>query len=287
MLNTKSRSQDASLGHLTAQGCHALQKVSGSPRLDAEVLLAHIAGIARSTVLAFPERTVGRETEDRFLGLIGKRVEGMLVAQLTGQKEFYSLELAVTSDTLVPRPETELLVEKALAWIPEEAEMSVLDLGTGGGAIALAIKKYRPRVCVTATDLSAAALSVAESSGTALGLDVCWLKSNGYDALLGERFDLIVTNPPYVASGDPCLLRNVCFEPRLALDGGVDGLDVIRIIVAGAKGHLYSNGRLLLEHAFDQRIAVIRLLQANSLEVLGQYRDLAHHPRVLGAQVST
>jgi len=272
MLNTKSRSQDASLGHLTAQGCHALQKVSGSPRLDAEVLLAHIAGIARSTVLAFPERTVGRETEDRFLGLI---------------KEFYSLELAVTSDTLVPRPETELLVEKALAWIPEEAEMSVLDLGTGGGAIALAIKKYRPRVCVTATDLSAAALSVAESSGTALGLDVCWLKSNGYDALLGERFDLIVTNPPYVASGDPCLLRNVCFEPRLALDGGVDGLDVIRIIVAGAKGHLYSNGRLLLEHAFDQRIAVIRLLQANSLEVLGQYRDLAHHPRVLGAQVST
>ena len=286
-MNTKISNHSASLGYLAAQGCQALRGVSASPRLDAEVLLAHTAGISRSVVFAFSERTIRPEMECRYFDLIAKRVNGMLVAQLVGKKEFYSLEFVVTADTLVPRPETELLVEKALAWIPEKAKMSILDIGTGTGAIALAIKKHRPHACITGVDVSEAALFVAKGNGVALDLDVRWLRSSAYSALSGERFDLIVTNPPYVEKGDPCLLDDICFEPRLALDGGTDGLDIIRVIVAGAKKHLSPNGRLLMEHGLDQSGVVTKLLQANSFEVLGSYCDLARHPRALGAQVVT
>lgn len=286
-MSTKISRYSASLGYLAARGCQALQGASASPRLDAEVLLAYTAGISRSVVFAFSERTVCPEMECRYFDLITKRVNGMPVAQLVGKKEFYSLEFAVTADTLVPRPETELLVEKALGWIPEKAKMSILDIGTGTGAIALAIKRHRPDACITGVDVSEEALFVARGNGVALGLDVRWLRSSAYSALFGERFDLIVTNPPYVEKRDPCLLGDVCFEPRLALDGGDDGLDVIRIIVAGAKKHLSPNGRLLMEHGLGQSGVIAELLQANSLEVLGSYSDLARHPRALSAQVAT
>ena len=286
-MSTKISRHSASLGHLVAQGYRVLQGISASPRLDAEVLLAHTADISRSVVLAFSERTVRPEMESRYFDLITKRVNGMPVAQLVGKKEFYSLEFTVTADTLVPRPETELLVEKALGWIPGKSKMSILDIGTGTGAIALAIKKHRPHACITGVDVSGAALFVAKGNGVSLGLDVRWLKSSAYSALFGERFDLIVTNPPYVEKRDPCLLGDVCFEPRLALDGGTDGLDVIRVIAAGAKKHLSPNGRLLMEHGFGQSGVVTELLQANSLEVLGSYSDLARHSRVLGARVAT
>jgi len=286
-VSTKISRYSASLGYLAARGRQALQGASASPRLDAEVLLAYTAGISRSVVFAFSERTVCPEMECRYFDLITKRVNGMPVAQLVGKKEFYSLEFAVTADTLVPRPETELLVEKALGWIPEKAKMSILDIGTGTGAIALAIKRHRPDACITGVDVSEEALFVARGNGVALGLDVRWLRSSAYSALFGERFDLIVTNPPYVEKRDPCLLGDVCFEPRLALDGGDDGLDVIRIIVAGAKKHLSPNGRLLMEHGLGQSGVIAELLQANSLEVLGSYSDLARHPRALSAQVAT
>ena len=286
-MSTKISRYSASLGYLAARGRQALQGASASPRLDAEVLLAYTAGISRSVVFAFSERTVCPEMECRYFDLITKRVNGMPVAQLVGKKEFYSLEFAVTADTLVPRPETELLVEKALGWIPEKAKMSILDIGTGTGAIALAIKRHRPDACITGVDVSEEALFVARGNGVALGLDVRWLRSSAYSALFGERFDLIVTNPPYVEKRDPCLLGDVCFEPRLALDGGDDGLDVIRIIVAGAKKHLSPNGRLLMEHGLGQSGVIAELLQANSLEVLGSYSDLARHPRALSAQVAT
>ncbi len=286
-MSTQISDHSASLGYLAAQGYQALRGASVSPRLDAEVLLAHAAGISRSVVFAFPERTARLEIKYRYLDLIAKRVNGIPVAQLVGKKEFYSLEFAVTADTLVPRPETELLVEKALAWIPEKVKISILDIGTGTGAIALAIKKHRPRACVTGIDVSEAALLVAKSNGLALDLNVRWLRSSAYSALSGEQFDLIVTNPPYVERGDPCLLDDICFEPRLALDGGADGLDIIRVIVVGAKKHLSSGGRLLVEHGLGQLGVVTELLQANSLEVIGSYCDLAGHPRVLGAQVVT
>lgn len=272
------------LGRLAALGCRELANKSDSPRLDAEVLLAHAAGVRRSTVLAYPERAVQPEIENRFRGLITQRTAGVPVAHIIGRKEFFSMDLIITADTLVPRPETELLVERALSLIPEDGESNVLDLCTGSGAVALAIKQQRPRARVSGVDISGKAVAVAERNAAEHGLAVRWIQSDLFSALGDESFNVIVSNPPYVPSGDPHFRGALRFEPRRALDGGPDGLDVIRIIAAGAHRHLTGGGYLLLEHAFDQGGAVASLLKSHSLEVIGEYQDLSHHPRVVVAR---
>ncbi|HEX6998313.1 MAG TPA: peptide chain release factor N(5)-glutamine methyltransferase [Gammaproteobacteria bacterium] len=252
-----------------------------SPRLDAELLLAHAAGLARSAVIAFRERGVDGGVVERYRGLVARRAAGEPLAYLLGRKEFFSLELAVTPDVLVPRPETEVLVERALDLLPPAGERRVLDLGTGSGAIALAIKHERPRADVTAADASAAALAVARANGERLGLAVRFVCSDWFEALAGERFELIACNPPYVRSTDPALAHALRFEPREALDGGPDGLAAYRAILGHAAAHLAPGGHLLLEHGHDQQQALVELARSRGFETEAALRDYAGHPRVV------
>ncbi|HEY8519202.1 MAG TPA: peptide chain release factor N(5)-glutamine methyltransferase [Gammaproteobacteria bacterium] len=268
------------LGELADRGAAELHR-SDSPRLDAELLLAHAAGFARSAVIAFPERAVDAAAVERYRGLVARRAAGEPLAYLLGRKEFFSLELCVTADVLVPRPETELLVEQALRLLPSDEERRVLDLGTGSGAIALAIKHERPRVGVTASDASAAALAVARANAERLSLAVRFVRSDWFEGLAGDRFDLIVCNPPYVRSTDPALADALRFEPREALDGGPDGLAAYRVILSGAVSHLAPGGRVLLEHGHDQQQALIDLAGLHRFEAEAALRDYAGHPRVV------
>ena len=252
---------------------------SGLDAREARLLLSSATGFSEAAVLAFPERELSTEAEQRFMDFAARRRRGEPVAYILGRQEFYSLPLAVSPAVLIPRPETELLVELAL----ERDFSSVLDLGTGSGAIALAIKKHRPRARVVGIEASAAALVVAKRNGVALGLDVEWRHGRWLDSLGEERFDLIVTNPPYVAEGDPHLAA-LRFEPASALVSGADGLDAIRDIVAAAPSHLAEGGWLLLEHGMGQDGAVRGLLQQAGLEEARTWPDLAGIPRVSGAK---
>jgi release factor glutamine methyltransferase len=230
-------------------------------------------------VLAFPERALPGEHEAMFLDFAARRRRGEPVAYIVGHKEFYGLRLAVNPAVLVPRPETELLVELALRQEPPR----VADLGTGSGAIALAVKRHRPSTRVVGVDSSAAALQVARRNSTALGLDVDWRHGRWFAPLTGECFELIVSNPPYVARGDPHL-ADLGFEPIDALVSGADGLDAIREIASGARAHLARGGWLMLEHGCGQDAEVRRLLQRQGLEEVQSWPDLAGIARVTGGR---
>jgi release factor glutamine methyltransferase len=256
-----------------------LAVASDTPRLDAELLLAHVAGVSRSVVLAFPERVLTCELTALFEALVGRRCAGEPLAYLVGEKEFYSLTLAVGPSVLVPRPETEHLAEAALARFAEWRRPAVLDLGTGSGALALAIKRERPDAVVVGADSSEAALRVARANGMLLGLDVEWVLSDWFAALGGRRFAAIVCNPPYLESGDPHFETGIAFEPRAALDGGADGLGAIRRVLRDAPAHLEPGGVLLLEHGHAQQRAVCGLAAECGCEVLDAARDLAGRDR--------
>jgi release factor glutamine methyltransferase len=256
-----------------------LAGVSDSPRLDAELLLAFATRRTRSSVVAFPERAVEPAAAARFAALVGRRERGEPLAYLLGEREFFSLPLAVSPAVLVPRPETELLVELALAAVRDVAQPAVLDVGTGSGAIALAIKHARPDARVTATDRSEAALAVARGNAAKLGLDVRFLESHWLGALAGETFDAVVSNPPYVRSTD---VRGALeHEPRLALDGGADGLDAYRVLFAETQAHLTPRGVLLVEHGAEQRAELVALAARHGWQVAAAHDDLAGKPRVL------
>ena len=251
----------------------------GLDRRDARLLLAHATGFSEAAVLAYPERSLPPDAEQRFSDFAARRRDGEPVAYILGRKEFYGLPLAVNPAVLIPRPETELLVELAL----EHDFAAALDLGTGSGAIALAIKKHRPAARIVAVEASAAALEVAKRNGVAFGLDVDWRHGRWFAPLEGERFDLIVSNPPYVAAGDPHL-ADLRFEPAAALISGADGLDALREIVAAAPAHLVPGGWLFLEHGIGQDAAVRQLLAQAGLEDARTWPDLAGIPRVCGAK---
>lgn len=257
-------------------------------RLDAELLLAHVLDASRAAVIAGDERELSPEQQGDFEQLLARRAAGEPLAYLTGVKEFWSLELEVTPAVLVPRPETELLVEWALAVLPPGRPAHVLDLCTGSGAIALALARERPQARIVASDLSAAALDVARRNARRLALgNVQCLSGNFYD-IPGlpdgsHGFDLIVSNPPYVAEGDPHL-ADLAFEPALALTSGPDGLDALRAIVAGAGARLRAGGWLLLEHGADQGPAVRDLCERAGLRAVQTRRDLAGHERATGGQ---
>lgn len=252
----------------------ALAGASDTPRLDAELLVAHAVPAARSAVIAFPERPLSVDAARRLAALVARRAAGEPLAYVVGRKEFRSLDLAVGPAVLVPRPETEHLVDAALARLDGVASPQVLDLGTGSGAIALAIKAERPDASVVAVDASDAALDVARANGARLGFAVEWRSSDWFAAVRDRTFDAILCNPPYVASGDPHL-AGLAHEPRAALDGGPDGLDAIRVVLRDAPPRLRADGVLIVEHGSEQQADVAALAVAAGLDVVERGRDLA------------
>ena len=249
---------------------------------DADLLLAHALGRSRTWLLAHGDDGIAAAEAARFTALVERRAAGEPVAYLTGSRGFWTLELAVTPATLVPRPETELLVELALERIPADAEARVADLGTGSGAIALAIAKERPRARVLATDAREAALEVARGNARRNRIGNVEFRHGDWLAPLhGERFDLIASNPPYIALGDPHLDEgDLRFEPPSALSSGSDGLDAIRAIARAAPAHLRAGGWLLLEHGWEQGGAVRALLHEAGFAEVATERDLEGRDRV-------
>ncbi|WP_225775276.1 peptide chain release factor N(5)-glutamine methyltransferase [Pseudomonas sp. Marseille-Q5115] len=254
---------------------------SPTARLDIELLLAAALGKTRSYLRTWPERIVGTEAAQVFASYLERRRQGEPVAYILGQQGFWSLDLEVAPHTLIPRPETELLVELALQCLPA-GQGRALDLGTGTGAIALALGRERSGWHMVAVDRVPEAVALAERNRARLGLaNVSVRASHWFSALEGERFDLIVSNPPYICSEDPHLSAgDVRFEPSSALVSGRDGLDDIRHIIANAPSHLVSAGWLLLEHGYDQAPRVRELMAQQGFEQVESREDLGGHERV-------
>ena len=275
------------VGELLAQATRALP--GPDARREAVLLLRRVLDVSEAWLVAHADAPIGARSQAAFEALVARRAKGEPVAYIVGVRGFHDLELGVTRDVLIPRPETELLVELALQRIPADTECTVADLGTGSGAVALAIAKARPLARVVATDASAAALQVAHANAERLGLrNVGFAQGDWCGALGDARFDAIVSNPPYIAEGDPHLREgDLCFEPAAALSSGVDGLDAIRAIVRGARAHLREGGWLLLEHGFEQGAAVRALLAAHDYSGIFTERDLEGRERVSGARAST
>ena len=269
---------------MTCAGAIAEARRRGVDALDAQLLLARILGISRTGVIAHGERALLPMEQERWRDWITRRSAGEPLAYLLREKEFHGLLLEVTPDVLVPRPETELLVDWALQCLPAPlAAGTVLDLGTGSGAIALAIKHRRPEARVTATDDSLPALAVARRNASRLGPDIEFVAGSWWQPLGGRRFHVVVANPPYVAAGDRHLSA-LAHEPRRALTPGGDGLASLREIVDGAGDHLEPGGWLLLEHGFDQGEPVRARMAAAGLTGVATRTDLSGQPRVTAAR---
>ncbi len=266
---------------------HARQRLAGMrhPALEAEILLAHSLDSSRSFLYANPELVLPDGRLKVFGKLLENRLNGTPIAYLTRVREFWSLPLEVTPDTLIPRPETELLVEAALSLIPAGTSSRVVDLGTGSGAVALAIASERHDIEITAVDISEAALSIARNNAARLDINnIDFIVSDWFGSLSGQ-FDVVVSNPPYIASGDEHLHRgDLRFEPALALRAGIDGLDAIRQIIADCKYALRSNGYILLEHGFEQASAVRDLFADAGFRNIRTLQDLQSRDRVSTAQ---
>ncbi len=265
---------------------HILSKTCDSARLDAEVLLAHVLGKPRSHLSAWPEREISTTALAQFQSLLTRRIAGEPIAYLTGLREFWSMELQVNRHTLIPRPETELLVEFALQHIPRDKAWRIVDLGTGSGAIALALASERPRSRLIATDISSGALLAARQNAERHGLNnIEFREGEWFRPLQDERFDFIVSNPPYIREADPHLSEgDLRYEPISALASGPNGLDALQAIVADAKRHLYPGGWLALEHGHDQAEAVTKLLRDQNYSQVGQQQDYSGRGRIAFGQ---
>lgn len=260
----------ASLGGLVAE--------SGLPRREAELLLGAVLGCERSHLIAHADEAPDPGKASLARDLFARRRAGEPIAYITGRREFYGITLKITPAVLIPRPETELLVELALERAAPGAR--VLDLGTGSGAVAVALACERPDLAIVASDVSEAVLTVARANAREHGTGIEFTRSDWFEALGSESFDLIVANPPYIGENDPHLDQgDVRFEPRLALVGGEDGLDCVRTIAAQARRHLLPGGRLLLEHGYDQGNQCIELLSRFGYVEVEGFRDLARLPR--------
>ncbi len=256
-------------------------------RLEAQLLLAHVLQVPRTHLLAWPEKTITPASLAAFRQLVRRRRSGVPVAYLTGHKEFWSLPLKVSSATLIPRPETETLVEVALQLITDLPRPVIADLGTGSGAVALAIASERTDAWLLAADLSMTALQTARTNARHLGLPQCrFALLDWCGGLATQAFDLIVTNPPYIESTDPALRqRELRFEPALALSSGKTGLHAIEQVCTGARTALKPGGWLALEHGWQQKTAVIACLEEHNYRNINSFRDFAGHDRVCIAQV--
>ena len=269
-----------------AEAAKALQAVSESPRLDAELLLATALDVPRSYLFAHADEEMDSAAAQRFQDTIARRVDGFPLAYITGEKEFWSMPLMVSPATLVPRPETETLVEQALMRIPKDEHLRILDLGTGSGAVALAIAKERPLCDVVATDVSEDALAVARINARNNSIpNIEFLQGDWLEPAVGMTFDVIVSNPPYVAKADEALVT-LRHEPQGALVAGKDGLDSIEVIAAKAGAVTNQGGSLLIEHGADQGEAVRNILKGNGWTDISLAKDLSMLPRVTSAVLS-
>ena len=270
------------LEQIIRQATQELAAVSSSARIDAEVLAMHVCSLSRTGLITQGTSVPNPEQAQRLRELLTRRLRGEPIAYITGRREFWSLGLQVTPDVLIPRPETELLVEHALARIPVHADWIIADLGTGSGAVALAIAKERPGCKLIATDISEPALAIAQKNARQLGIDNIEFRHGTWlDAFPGDMLDMIVTNPPYIAESDPHLAQgDVNFEPRTSLVAGADGLNAFRTIAAGAGSHLKSGGRLLFEHGSNQGCAVAQILRQHAYQAICCHHDLAGLERV-------
>ncbi|HJU99058.1 MAG TPA: peptide chain release factor N(5)-glutamine methyltransferase [Burkholderiaceae bacterium] len=260
-----------------------LQRLPLLDAVDRRILLCHALGLSRVGLITQSERVLTQDEAQRLAALVQRRLAGEPVAYIIGQREFFGLPFEVSPAVLIPRPETELLVELALERLPPQG--SVLDMGTGSGAIAVALAHSRPDAAVTALDVSADALAVARRNASANGARVTFLQSDWYGALAQQRYDLIVSNPPYIASGDRHLGEgDLRFEPAGALTDHADGLSALRTIVAGAARHLAPQGWLLMEHGYDQSAAVQQLLSTQGYTAVQSWADLAGIARVTGGR---
>ena len=275
------------LDDATARIAAALGLAHRDARLDARVLAAHVLGVDTAWLIAHDTDPLSDTHTAAFEFLLTQRLEGVPVAYLVGTREFYGRPFQVSPDVLIPRPDTELLVELALARMPPDQAMEVLDLGTGSGCIAITLALERSRARITAVDRSAAALAIAERNADILNAHVEFLTCDWFAALVGRRFDLIVGNPPYIAATDPHLARgDVRFEPLTALTAGRDGLADLRQLTAAARNHLRPGGVLLLEHGYDQADAVQALLRESGIPRPQSWADLAGILRVSGGELS-
>lgn len=276
------------LTHDTARLADALGLDASSARIEVQCLLQQVLQKPRAWLLAYPEVALDAVQQAEYAALLLRRVDGEPVAYILGEREFFGLMFKVTPAVLIPRPETELLVELALQRMPQQ-QCRVLDLGTGSGAIALSIAHARPDAQMLACDASSDALAVAHENIQCLGIhNVTLLQSDWYTALGAQRFDLIVSNPPYIATHDPHLLQgDVRFEPLSALTSGEDGLCDIRHIINGALAHLAPGGWLLLEHGYDQAVQVRELMCSAGLTEVFSAQDLAGIERVSGGRAVT
>jgi release factor glutamine methyltransferase len=269
---------------------HIMATLAGgeSPRADADVLLCHLLDCRRSYLMTWPERELDVAQQARLQGWLSRRLNGEPIAHLIGEREFWSLPLKVSPATLIPRPDTEVLVEQALARLPprpvapDQAPCALLDLGTGTGAIALALKSERPDADVWAVDRMPEAAALARANSAALGLPIEVRDGSWFEPLSGApRFGMIVSNPPYIDGADPHLAEgDVRFEPRSALVADEQGLADIRLIVAGAPAHLLPGGWLLLEHGWQQGEAVRQLLLQHGYSQVETVRDYGDNERV-------
>jgi release factor glutamine methyltransferase len=255
---------------------------SGVEAREARILLAAASGFSQASLIASGDRDLPDSVLEEFSSMTRRRKQGEPVAYILGRKEFYGLELAVNPSVLIPRPETELLVDLAVQRHPA----SVLDLGTGSGAVALALKSRLSSARVVAVEADLPALITARRNAAKLGLEVEFRHGRWFEPVAGERFELVVSNPPYVASGDPCL-EALRYEPRTALVGGADGLDAIREIVKRAGSFLAAGGWLLLEHGLGQDKAVRDLLAQAGLDSITTWPDLAAIARVSGGRLKS
>ena len=270
----------------------AAARRAGVDRLDAQLLLARLLQRPRAWLIAHDDHRVDTAQADTFARQLVERARGQPLAYLLGEREFHGLTLQVTPDVLVPRPDTEVLVDWALELLATAARRhpsaavgaappTVADLGTGSGAVALAVKHACPQARVSAVDLSTAACAVARANGQRLGLEVEWLQGDWFAPLAGRRFDLLVSNPPYIAAADPHMAA-LHAEPQEALSPGLDGLAALRQLCAAAPAHLQPGGWLLVEHGFDQGGAVRSLFEAARLAQVATRRDLTGHERCTG-----
>ncbi len=258
----------------------ALQ-VSETPRLDAEVLLAALLGVNRSRLYAYPDAVIDKSIARDFHCLLEDRKDGCPVAYLTGNKEFFSMRFNVNANTLIPRAETETLVELALEHMPADHTGAVLDLGTGSGAIAIAIAASRPGCAITAVDISIEALKVARENALSNNItNITFLQSDWFGELQNQRYDVIVSNPPYVDYLRRNAMANALkYEPRAALDGGHMGREHLQSIIAGARQHLTPGGFMITEHGWDQGEFVRSRLVSHHYEDVRTHTDLAGHER--------
>ena len=272
----------AAITQIIEEATKQIQVVSDSARLDTELLLCAVLKKDRSFIRAWPEHELDQQQLHSFQEKLKQRILGVPIAHILGERGFWSLNLNVTADTLIPRPDTERLVELALEIIPDKAQWEILDLGTGTGAIALSLAKEKPNCSITATDQSNAALNIAKQNAEKNKIpNIEFIQSDWFGKLENKQFDMIVSNPPYIKENDPHLKQgDVRFEPLSALTSGSDGLGDIRIIIKNSIAHLKTKAPLLIEHGYDQADEVCDLFISSNFTEVSDFKDDNDIPRV-------